>query len=104
MTKPTSRRFRLISSSPRSVLRPGMLSSLSRVPPVCPRALPDIMGTFTPIEAIRGANMMLTLSPTPPVECLSILVPVTPPRSSLLPVASMASVRATVSSMSMPFR
>ena len=55
----------------RSVQNPGIDSSLSRVPPVCPRPRPDIMGTATPRQATNGANTSDTLSPTPPVECLS---------------------------------
>src|ERR1700722_20422922 len=48
-----------------------MLSSLSRVPPVWPRARPEIMGTNRPAAATIGATRKEVLSPTPPVECLS---------------------------------
>ena len=60
------------SASDRSVSNPGMDSSLSSVPPVWPRPRPDIIGTATPSEAMSGARTMETLSPTPPVECLSM--------------------------------
>ena len=42
---------------------------MSSVPPVCPRARPDIMGTITPAAAAMGPLIKLVLSPTPPVEC-----------------------------------
>ena len=48
-----------------------MLSSLSSVPPVWPRARPLIMGMASPAAATIGATMNEVLSPTPPVECLS---------------------------------
>src|ERR1039457_3114868 len=59
-----------------------MDSSLSSVPPLCPSARPDIIGTTTPAAAARGATMKLVLSPTPPVECLSTFTPGTPERST----------------------
>jgi hypothetical protein len=49
----------------------GIDSSLSSVPPVMPRPRPETMGTATPQQAARGARMSETLSPMPPVECLS---------------------------------
>ncbi len=79
-----------------------MASSLSRVPPVCPRPRPEIMGTLTPQAAASGASASETLSPTPPVECLSIFTPGTSERSSTSPERSMASVRARVSAASIP--
>src|SRR4051812_48408509 len=48
-----------------------MLSSLSSVPPVWPRPRPEIIGTAAPQAARIGARISETLSPTPPVECLS---------------------------------
>ena len=50
---------------------PGIDSSLSKVPPVCPNPLPEIIGTQTPIDARSGAKIRDTQSPIPPVECLS---------------------------------
>lgn len=66
------------------VLKPGMVSSLSRVPPVWPRLRPEIMGTqmpgiplalgeVRPAAARMGAMRREVLSPTPPVECLSMV-------------------------------
>lgn len=48
-----------------------MLSNLSRVPPVKPNPLPDIIGTLKPNAAKAGAKIKLILSPIPPVLCLS---------------------------------
>ena len=62
-----------------AVSYPGMLASLSSVPPVCPSPRPEIIGTKAPQAATTGARMRLTLSPTPPVECLSRTGP---PRSA----------------------
>src|SRR6266850_1352199 len=52
----------------RSTRKPGMLSSLSSVPPVWPRPRPETIGTSTPQAATSGARISETLSPTPPVE------------------------------------
>ncbi len=67
-----------------------------------PSPRPEIIGTLTPQAAASGASASETLSPTPPVECLSILAPGTSERSSTSPERSMASVRARVSPTSMP--
>ena len=48
-----------------------MDSNLSSVPPVWPRPRPEIMGLNAPQAATAGASIKETLSPTPPVECLS---------------------------------
>ncbi len=79
-----------------------MASSLSRVPPVWPRPRPEIMGTATPHAATMGARARETLSPTPPVECLSTLRAGMSERSTTVPESRMARVRATVSSGVMP--
>ena len=50
---------------------PGIDSSLSKVPPVWPKPLPEIIGTQTPTDARSGARTSETQSPIPPVECLS---------------------------------
>ena len=52
-----------------------MLSSLSSVPPVRPSLRPEIIGMNPPQAAMIGVSTRLTLSPTPPVECLSSTVP-----------------------------
>ena len=67
-----------------------MDSSLSRVPPECPSPLPEIIGTGTPAAAQTGARISEVLSPTPPVECLSTLIPGIIERSTTSPEFSMA--------------
>ena len=94
----------VVCASERSVRKPGIDSSLSRVPPVCPSPRPDIMGTATPRHATSGASTSDTLSPTPPVECLSMRAIVRWSRSSTAPLCSMASVRAPISSRSSPLK
>ena len=59
------------SSGESEVRKPGIDSSLSIVPPVCPRLRPDILATVHPFAATIGATIRLVLSPTPPVLCLS---------------------------------
>ena len=54
-----------------STRKPGIASSLSSVPPVWPRPRPLIFANGTPHAATSGASASVTLSPTPPVECLS---------------------------------
>ncbi len=81
-----------------------MLSSLSRVPPVCPSPRPDILGTTTPHAATRGASTIDTLSPTPPVLCLPTLMPGIAERSTRSPDRTIASVSCAVSSAVIPLR
>ena len=69
-----------------------------------PRARPDIIGTLTPQAATIGARMSETLSPTPPVECLSTKGPAIPDRSMTEPERSMTSVRSAVSGAVMPLK
>ena len=87
-----------------STRSPGKLSSLSRVPPVWPRPRPDIFATTAPQAATRGMSTMLVLSPTPPVECLSTLMPRIGLRSTTSPEWAMARVRSAVSRGVMPCR
>ena len=82
--------------------KPGIDSSLSSVPPVWPSALPDIIGTTTPAAAANGATTRLVLSPTPPVECLSTLMPGMAERSAVSPDRNMHSVRRLTSRSVMP--
>ena len=91
-------------SSLMAVEKPGKLSSLSMVPPVCPRPRPDILAIFTPAAATIGQSTRLVLSPTPPVECLSAFTPRIELRSSVSPECIMAIVMARVSLSSMPRR
>ena len=99
---PTSRTVRAKARASRSTRKPGMASSLSSVPPVWPRPRPETIGTFTPQAATSGARQSDTLSPTPPVECLSTLTPGTRDRSRTSPERSIACVSATVSASVMP--
>ena len=48
-------------------------SSLSIVPPVKPKPRPEILATDKPKLEIIGKAIKLTLSPIPPVECLSMI-------------------------------
>ena len=85
-----------------------MDSSLSSVPPVWPSPRPDSCGTATPKTATSGASGRVILSPTPPVECLS-LVAFTRRRAAggeeksiRSPEAIMAAVQREISARSMP--
>src|SRR4030095_5018988 len=75
-----------------------MLSILSSVPPVWPRPRPEIIGTKQPQAAAIRATRKLTLSPMPPVECLSTTGP---PRSldhsRVVPECAIALVSAAAS-------
>ncbi len=81
---------------------PGIDSSLSSVPPVCPSPRPLIFATGTPQAATSGARISVVVSPTPPVECLSTLMPGMLLRSTVSPLFCIASVRAVVSRAVMP--
>ncbi len=102
ITTPTSRTCFSNSAALRRVRNPGIASSLSSVPPVCPSPRPAIMGTAAPHAAIQGASAIETLSPTPPVECLSTAGRPSPVQSRMRPDRIMASVRTTVSSRVIP--
>ena len=102
MAQPTRARAARNSSSERSVRKPCMASSLSSVPPVCPRPRPEIMGTTNPQHAASGARTSETLSPTPPVECLSATGPAASGQRRRSPESSMARASETVSRASMP--
>src|SRR5438477_421324 len=60
--------WRSSSSGDSEVRSPGIDSSLSSVPPVCPRPRPDSLATARPNDAASGANSRVTPSLTPPVE------------------------------------
>ena len=81
-----------------------MESNLSSVPPVCPRPLPEIIGTYSPHAARIGASTILVLSPTPPVECLSQTKSLSTMSDQLIvsPEFVIASVKFTVSSAIIP--
>ena len=69
-----------------------MASILSSVPPVWPRPRPDIIGTYIPAAANRGAKTKETQSPNPPVECLSRTGP-SKFHDSVLPLSRIARVK-----------
>ena len=75
------------------------------MPPVWPRLRPEIIGTRAPQAATIGASISETVSPTPPVECLSSTGPpsAVPPvrgQSSTEPESRIDSVSATRSAVS----
>ena len=75
-----------------------MDSSLSSVPPVWPSPRPLIFPNGAPHAATTGPRASVVLSPTPPVECLSTTrLPSRTARSTVSPLATIASVRAKVS-------
>ena len=71
ITAPTASNCSRTSSFVKNARHPGIASSLSSVPPVCPSPRPESCGTAAPQAATSGARMREILSPTPPVECLS---------------------------------
>ena len=86
------------------VLKPGIHSSLSIVPPVNPSPLPAIIGIFNPSPAITGARIRDTLSPIPPVECLSATKSLESEKSSVFPDLSITSTSENISSSSIPLK
>src|SRR5579875_1298179 len=104
MTTPVFLRALTSSSLPRLARHPGTDSSLSSVPPVCPRPRPDSCGTTAPQLATRGASTRLTLSPTPPVECLSTEGFPRPLRSRRSPEAIISAVHARRAASSRPLK
>ena len=99
---PTFCTFSINSSVFISVLYPGIDSSLSTVPPVKPKPLPDIFATGTPSDAIIGINTNVILSPTPPVLCLSITVLEIFDKSRISPECAISNVKFVVSSLFNP--
>ena len=65
-----------------------MDSNLSRVPPVCPNPRPLIFASLAPQAATIGPKTKEVLSPTPPVECLSTLIPSISLKSTTSPLCS----------------
>ena len=84
------------------VLYPGIDSNLSTVPPVNPSPLPDILATGTPQEATNGNTINDTLSPTPPVECLSTITLFKFDKSNISPDFAIAIAKFAVSSLVIP--
>ena len=71
---------------------------------MCPRPLPDIFDTFNPKVDIKGSSTNEVLSPTPPVLCLSTLIPSILDRSTVYPDSIMAFVKLKVSSSDIPLK
>ena len=88
----------------KSVLNPGIDSSLSMVPPVCPKPLPLIFATLTPKDATIGEIINVVLSPTPPVLCLSTFTPGIDVKSTVSPDFAMHNVNEAVSSAVIPLK
>ena len=103
MLIPISCTFFINCSTSIFVLYPGIDSNLSAVPPVNPNPLPDIFATGTPIDATNGNNIKDTLSPTPPVECLSTIISFKDDKSNFSPEFAIAIVKLTVSFFVIPF-
>ena len=107
MAKPHCCRIARNSGRGSWVRKPGMVSSLSSVPPVWPSERPEIMGSQSvkhspsaagaPAAATMGAISSEVLSPTPPVECLSTAKEWSDEVSSVSPEKRMAWVSAASS-------
>ena len=80
---------------------PGIDSNLSIVPPVMPRPLPDILATGIPSDATSGIKIKVTLSPTPPVLCLSTTFP-SSDKFKTSPELAIAKVNSVISSSLIP--
>ena len=102
ITKPTFSAFSRNFSGVMAVEKPGKDSSLSIVPPVCPRPRPDIFAILPPHAATIGHRTSEVLSPTPPVECLSAVCSPSGERSTTSPECSISMVSCAVSSGVMP--
>lgn len=101
MAMPCSLTRRVKSSLVSSTWKPSTASSLSIVPPVWPSPRPDILATGTPAAATSGASTNVVVSPTPPVECLSTLMPSMSDRSMESPERTIAIVRSALSRLDM---
>ena len=101
--QPISSTWRSSCSGERPVRRPGIDSSLSSVPPVCPKPRPESFATASPREAASGANTRVTPSLTPPVECLSTLGRLTRESGRVAPDSIIARVSSAVSPSERPF-
>ncbi len=102
MTPPTSVSTDRIRSGASEARQPGMAAILSRVPPVWPSPRPASCGTAAPQATTSGTRTSETLSPTPPVECLSTVGRPSPDRSSRSPLATIAAVHRDSSAGRMP--
>ena len=104
-TRPTSLNWLRKRAMLSSALHPGMPSSLSIVPPEKLSPRPLIFPTGNPHAAAIGPTVKVVLSPTPPLECLSttnLPLGARPCRSSVSPLAAIASVNAVASALVIP--
>ena len=85
-----------------AILKPGMDSNLSSVPPVWPKPRPLSFAKVAPQAATIGPKTKDVLSPTPPVLCLSTFTPFKLERSSVSPECSIKSVKLITSSSVIP--
>ena len=90
------------SSCSKDTFKLGMDSILSIVPPVCPKPRPDILATLPPQAATRGPMISVVLSPTPPVLCLSTVIPSILDKSTMWPDWAIAKVNVPNSRALMP--
>ena len=99
---PISLTFFLNSSTEISVRYAGMACNLSTVPPVIPKPRPLIFAIGTPKLARMGEIIKVTLSPTPPVLCLSTTLSAISRKSNFSPEPAIAMVSEKISSSVMP--
>ena len=104
MAAPVSAIWRMNRSGLMSTESPANDSSLSSVPPVKPRPRPESLATATPSAATSGTTISESLSPTPPVLCLSTTGRPMAPRSSMRPEVAIRSVRSASSWRSRPWQ
>ena len=104
MTHPTVCSCDTISVGDSPERQPAIASSLSSVPPLWPSPRPDSCGTAAPHAATSGARISETLSPTPPVECLSTVGRPTLERSSRSPESIIAPVQTASSPGCIPWK
>ena len=79
------------------LLKPGTAESFSSVVMTYSCSTPHIIGTTTPLAMASGARTRAVLSPTPPVEYLSIFGFAMCDRSMTSPESIISSVRIAVS-------
>src|SRR5664280_2043563 len=92
MAPPSRLTISMNASGVRFTSKPGIDSSLSIVPPECPRPLPDILGITAPQLAAMAMRGIDTVSATPPDECLSHFTPFSEERSMTSPLVLMQCV------------
>ncbi len=98
--------FSWSTKSPRSIffLKPLIAESFWSVLISNSSSTPLIVGITTPQAAARGANTMLVLSPTPPVENLSIFGRLSLVKSIISPESIISSAKVAVSCADIPWK